>query len=83
MLEGLAIAAIKAKYMEILILRVSKLRNKMIWSMTSYWFEDAETGRVPSARRVLAQPHLFLPVGLKSLQMSFQKALQFLIVDAR
>ena len=55
----------------------------MIWPVTSYWFEDAERGTVPSARQVLAQPHLFLPAGLKSLQISPQKALQFLIADAR
>ena len=55
----------------------------MILSATSYWFENAEKGNVPSAHHVLAQPHLFLSPRVKPLQILRQKALQFLIADAR
>ena len=55
----------------------------MILSATSYWFENAKKGNVPSAHHVLAQPHLFLPSRVKPLQILRQKALQFLIADAR
>ena len=55
----------------------------MILSATSYWFENAERGNAPSACLVLAQPHLFLPSRVKPLKTLRQKALQFLIADAR
>ena len=55
----------------------------MILSATSYWFENAERGSVPAARQVLAPAHLFLPPRVKPMQILRQKALQFLIADAR
>ena len=54
----------------------------MILSVTSYWFENVERGRVPSGRQVLVQPLRFFSSGLKFLQISSQKALLFLIADA-
>ncbi len=55
----------------------------MILSATSYWFENAERGNVLTARQVLMEPHLFLLSRVKPLQILRQKALQFLIADAR
>ena len=54
----------------------------MILSVTSYWFENAERGRVPFGHQVLAQPLRFFPSGLKPLQKLPKKALLFLIADA-
>ena len=54
----------------------------MILSATSYWFENVKRGCVPSVCHVLAQPHLFLPSGLKPSQISPQKVRPFLIADA-
>ena len=51
----------------------------MILSVTSYWFENSERGRLPSARQVLAQLRLFLFLGIKPSQITPQKLLQFLI----